>query len=450
MSLSRTIIDQTLATPLGTQAYGIVEKLTDAGFDAWWVGGCVRDMLLEKPLKDIDIGTSALPEQVAGMFPKSDVSAAKFGTVRVKKGRILFEITTFREDDEASDGRRPETVVFGTREQDAKRRDITVNAMYWHPISRQLYDPFDGEKDLEERLIRFVGDPAMRIKHDKLRIIRVVRFRALLEGQYHPETYAALREHAADIEILSGTRVFDELEKILSSPHPDRALEDLWELAILRYILPELYDCKGVPQPADFHREGDVWDHLLACTRAFREDDGPDVRLAALFHDIGKVQTFSLKERIRFNQHASVSGEITEKALSRLQCPAKRREKIVWLVKHHMMMEDLLEMTEERKAHWYFHPWFSDLVRLFYLDIAGTEPAEFQLYEKILADYHAFLDRHPSPQKPLLSGDEIMELLGLTQGERVGDAITLLHDAQVRGEVTGKAEAKGFLSRHFR
>src|SRR3989338_5804416 len=293
MPINKDTCTRTLATPIGERAYKIVETLADAGFDTWWVGGCVRDMLQGHVPTDIDIATAATPEQVSTLFKRSKEEGTRFGSVRILLGNDVFEITTFREDDDASDGRHPEAVSFGTREQDAKRRDFTVNAMYWHPISRELYDPCFGEGDLKERLIRFIGEPAIRIKHDALRILRAVRFRARLDGQYHPETYTALREQAGMISILSGSRLLEETEKMLAGPHPDRAFEDLWELGVLKLFLPELADCKGIPQPADYHHEGDVWDHTLMCLTAATEDHGLDVRLAALFHDCGKAETFS-------------------------------------------------------------------------------------------------------------------------------------------------------------
>ena len=444
MPLTKDIIAQTLASPQGERAYAIVEKLTDAGYDTWWVGGCVREMLRSHVPEDIDIATAALPQQVKALFPKARDEGIQFGSVRVPVGTHVFEVTTFREDDSASDGRHPESVAFGTREQDAKRRDFTINAMYVHPISRELYDPFNGEADLKERLLRFVGDPAIRIKHDALRILRAVRFRARIEGQYHPETYAALREQAQLTEILSGTRLLEETEKILAGPHPDMALEDLWELSVLNFYLPELYACKGIPQPADYHHEGDVWNHMMQILRSFREDDGPDARLAALFHDCGKVKTFSLKERIRFDHHASISADLAVAALERMQCPRKRKEKIDWLIRHHMSMT-FLEMPEERKAHWYFHPYFQDLLRVFWLDIAGTTPSNFDLYDTIVKDYERFLDAHPRPQKPLISGEEVMEILGIGPGEEVGAILKQLHEAQIKGVVTSKSEAREFV-----
>lgn len=446
MPLSNDIISKTLESEHGLRAYKIVETLTDKGFDTWWVGGCVRDMLQGNVPDDIDIATAAMPEQVAKLFKRSKDEGGQFGSVRILLGDDIFEITTFREDDEASDGRHPEAVIFGTREQDAKRRDFTVNAMYWNPISRELYDPFSGEADLKERLIRFIGEPAIRIKHDALRILRAVRFRARIDGQYHPETYTALREQANMVEILSGSRLLGEIEKILLGPHPDIAFEDLWELGVLNYFLPELAVCKGVPQPADYHHEGDVWNHMLQVLRSFTDEQGIDVRIAALFHDCGKVHTFSLKERIRFDHHATISADLTSKALQRLQMPRKRIEKIDWLVRHHMSMT-FLEMPEERKGHWYFHPWFGELLQLFWLDIAGTTPSEFSLYEKIVADDNRFLDAHPRPAKPLLTGQEVMDILNIRPGEEVGKILKELYEAQVKGTVSSKSDAKGYLKK---
>jgi tRNA nucleotidyltransferase/poly(A) polymerase len=443
------IIDTTLRSPYGEAAYKLVETLQDAGYDTWWVGGGVRDMLNGQMPKDIDIATAARPEEIAAVFPKATQDPNALGSMRVPMGKAVFEVTTFREDDQESDGRHPEAVVFSTREKDAHRRDFTVNTLYFHPISRDLYDPFEGERDLKEKLIRFIGDPAVRIKHDALRMMRAVRFRALIDGQYDPETYRALREQTAMLEALSGTRKLEEIQKMLLTPHPARALEDLWELGMLSHFLPELHEMKGCPQTAEYHQEGDVWDHTMRCIAACTPEHGIDVRMAILFHDAGKVPTFALKDRIRSDEHASASADLANAALERLQCPAKRREKIVWLVKHHMMMGTFVDplLSEERAAHWYHHPWFAELLQLFWLDIAGTKPSEFGLYDDILRRYHAFLDSHPRPQKPLLDGEEVMDILGLKPGEKVGQILKELHAAQIKGAVTTKAEAKAFLGR---
>ena len=447
MPLEKSNLDRVLKTSLGEAGYRIVERLEDAGYDTWWVGGSAREILGGHVPVDIDIATAATPEQVKTVFPKANLAAAALGSVRVTQGKHTFEVTTFRKDDKASDGRHPESIVFGTHAEDGERRDFTVNALYLHPISRELFDPHGGEADLREKLVRFIGEPATRIKHDALRILRAVRLRATLDGQYHPDTYAALREHAEFIEILSGQRQLEELEKILAKPRASIALEDLWELGVLERMLPELWACKGIPQPANYHKEGDVWEHAKQCVDYFRPDDDADVRLAALFHDCGKADTFSLKERIRFDHHAEVSSVKAAQALKRLQCPGKRIAKIEWMIKHHMMMGVFTELSDERKAHWYHHPWFADLLRLMWLDIAGTTPSVYDLYDSIVADYHHFLDTHPRPEKALLTGEEVMDILGLPPGEEVGKALQSLHEAQIRKEVNSKEEARAFVKK---
>jgi putative nucleotidyltransferase with HDIG domain len=432
MPISRSIIDRLLATDEGQAAFEVSEKIIAQGHECYWVGGAVRDLLLEQLPKDIDMAVSALPEQIESLFPTSDAKGKAFGSIVVSHKGHTFEITTYREDDTASDGRRPESVRFGSRSQDAKRRDATVNAVYFHPISGELFDPFAGEQDLHERLVRLIGDPVTRLEHDVLRMLRIIRLRATMQGQYEPKTYDALRTLSSSITTLSGTRTLEEMQKIVLCPHPEIAFEDLHETGILSHMLPELAACKGVAQPREYHQEGDVWNHLLRVTTMCTEDHGVDVRLAALFHDIGKPETFMLKERIRFDHHAEASADIASTILKRWQTTAEREKKIHWLIRHHMMMATFAELTEERKAHWYFHPWFQELLQLFYLDAAGTLPGNLDFYQSIVSDYNLFLNAHPKPAKPLLTGHEIMEILDIQSGERVG-------------EITTKAEAKAFL-----
>jgi tRNA nucleotidyltransferase/poly(A) polymerase len=448
MPLTKDIIDRTLATKHGEAAYKVVESMIDAGYECFWIGGAVRDMLLGKVPNEIDIAASALPADIERLFKKSDASAAELGTIIVSLGGQTFEITTFREDDSASDGRHPESVQFTKdKKKDAIRRDATINAMYWNPVTGDLIDPCEGEKDLKEKLVRFIGNADERIKHDALRILRMIRLRALIQGQYHPETYKALGKNAKLVSILSGTRVLEELEKLLKVSKPSIGLEDWLELGILKELLGEVHACKGVAQPAQYHKEGDVWEHLKACADAFTEDHSADVRLAGFFHDIGKAETFSVKERIRFDHHAEASAVIVEKIFQRFQMPVARIKKIQWIIEHHMMMNVFQKLSDVRKAHWYFHPWFQELLQLFWIDIQGTSPGDTTLYDAIIKDYNEFLNAHPRPAKPLLSGDDIMQLAGLKPGEEVGKAIQALKDAQISEKITTKAEAKEFLKK---
>ncbi len=442
MPFSPEIINRTLATKHGEVAYKVVEILFDAGYEVYWVGGSVRDMLLGKIPEEIDLASSATPKDVCKLFTTYDDSVAQLGVVIVGLNGEHFEITTFREDHEKSDGRRPEKVHFSTKERDALRRDATINALYFNPITKELYDCVGGEKDLQEKLVRFIGDPEIRIKEDALRILRIIRLRANIKGQYEPSTFRALQKNANLAGKLSEFRILEELEKILLSSSPSVAIDDLLQIGVLNILLPELAQCKGIPQPTAFHHEGDVLNHLLLCTQSFTQDHGIDVRLAALFHDIGKPQTFALKDRIRFDHHAEVSAHITEKVLRRLQLPSSRRTKITWLIEHHMNMGTFTTLTEHRKAHWYFHPWFKELLELFWLDIAGTLPHDFSMYDNIIEDYNAFLNAHPRPKKPLLSGDEVMKICSMNTGEKVGAILQQLHVAELAGEIRNKADAK--------
>ena len=445
MSIEKEIFHRVLATPQGSAAEKIAVILFDAGFECWWVGGTPRDMLLGKMPKDIDMAVSATPAEMQKLFKKTDATDEALGSIVVSLDGFLFELTTFREDNDLTNGRKPESVRFVTKEKDALRRDATINAMYFDPLTETVFDPCGGLQDIKEKLVRFIGDPVTRIHQDALRILRMVRLRATIDGQYDPATYKALRSEAEKTLTLSGMRILEELEKILASDHPEIALEDLFELGVLHHILPELADCKGVAQPAEYHHEGDVWNHLLRCTTKFTEDHHADVRLAALFHDIGKVQTYSVEERIRFDHHAEVSAKTAADVLKRFHVPTERIRKIEWLISHHMMMGAFETLSDARKAHWYFHPWFRELLEVFFLDAAGTEPTDLDLYDSIVNDYNEFLNSHPRPQKPLLNGKEIMDLLQLTPGEAVGEVIQALQEAQIQENIRTKKEAKEFV-----
>lgn len=448
MLLQREIIDRSLGTPQGEQGYHVCEILLDAGYEAWWVGGCVRDMFLGEIPDDIDIATDATPEDIVKLFPKNDDSAVALGAVIVSIEGQQFEVTTYRKEHELSDGRFPDAVEFTNRASDAQRRDITINAIYWNPISSEIFDPYQGITDLQEKLIRFIGDPEIRIQHDALRLLRVIRFRAHIDGQYHPNTFAALHNKASLVAVLSGTRQYRELEKILLGPRPALAFEDLWETDIIETLLPQLHACKGVAQPSKAHTEGDVWSHTMQVIASFTEDHKADTRWAALLHDIGKPVTFSIDDdRIKFNEHAKEGGKIAKEVLNQLQFPAARRDKIFWIIEHHMMMGTFARIDVARKHHWYYHPWFLELLQVFWLDIAGTSPSNFDLYDEIIDDYNKFLDENPRPKKSLLDGDEVMKTLGIQPGEEVGKILRALTEAQNRNEVSTKKEALCFIEK---
>jgi putative nucleotidyltransferase with HDIG domain len=419
----------------------IVQILKDAGHQAYWAGGCVRDMLLDIEPKDYDIVTSAKPDEIEDLLEKTVPIGKEFGVILAVEGDHHFEVATFRSDSGYSDGRRPDAVIFTHAEEDARRRDFTVNGMFYDPIAKKQYDYVGGQKDLDERLIRFIGDPHERILEDHLRILRAIRFKNTLDFQYHPDTYQAVLKHAKLADNVSGERIRDEFSKMISSEHALNALEDLLETGVLEEVLPEVHDMKGVAQPYEYHHEGDVWEHSKRCLDSLPKYASLNLRWATFLHDVGKPVTFKLKERIRFDGHCEEGARIANKILRRLKFSKKDIDHICWLIEHHMTLNNFLEMPLGRARHWFLLPNFKDLLALFEADIAGTDPANYEIYTKVLELYNETLEKIPEDLAPLLSGTEIMELLDLKPGKKIGEITTLLREKQLAHEINNKKQA---------
>lgn len=420
---------------------GLVNILKKAGYEAYWAGGCVRDMLLGKIPQDYDIVTNAKPEEVERLLKKTIPIGKQFGVILAIENEHHFEIATFRSDSGYSDGRRPDAVLFTHAEEDAKRRDFTINGIFYDPIHKKVYDYVGGQKDLEEHMIRFIGDPHERILEDHLRILRAIRFKNTLQFQYHPDTYAAIVKHAKLSQKVSGERLRDELNKILLSDHATDALEDLLETGVLKEILPEIYAMKGVAQPYQYHHEGDVWEHAKRSLDSLSKYASLPLRWATFLHDVGKPVTFLLKERIRFDHHAEEGAKIAQTLLRRLHFSRKEIQHITWLIEHHMMLNQLLEMPVGRQRHWFHLPYFKDLLALFEADIAGTDPARYEVYTKLRELYEETLSKMPKVPKPLLTGNEIMEILQMKPGKEVGKIAEELREKQLAHEINTKKQA---------
>lgn len=431
----------------------LVKILQKAGFKAYWAGGCVRDILLQKESsdynqepQDYDIVTDATPDQIEILISKTIPVGKEFGVIlAIEKGHH-FEIATFRSDSGYSDGRRPDAVTFTKPEEDAKRRDFTINGLFYDPIAKKAYDFIEGKKDLKARLIRFIGDPHERIEEDHLRIIRAIRFKNTLNFQYHPDTYKALKKHAYLANKVSGERIRAELNKILQNSNTIPALNDLEDTGVLKVIFPEIQKLKGIPQPHCYHEEGDVWKHTLAALKSLPDEAPLRLHWATLLHDIGKPDTFKMGEkRIRFDGHVEKGEELSEKILRRLRFPRKQMDNIIWLVKHHMMMKNLLEMPLGRQRHWCLHPLFPDLMALFKADIEGTQPSDYSLYHQIERLYQGTLKHIPKEPKRLLTGEDIMQMLNLKTSPEVGQILDELREKQLAKEIKTKKQALSWL-----
>jgi len=423
----------------------IIKKLSNAGHQAYWAGGCVRDMLMGKKPSDYDIVTSAKPEEIEDILEHTIPVGKQFGVILAIVNGHKFEIATFRSDAGYSDGRRPDAVIFTDAKEDALRRDFTINGMFYDPLEDKIIDYVGGQKDLEARLIRFIGDPHKRIREDHLRILRAVRFKNQFDFQYEPKTYAALQKHAKLANKVSAERIADELNKMIVTEPPSAPFCDMEDLGILKIILPEMQALKGVAQPHIYHQEGDVWTHTMMALDSLPETASLPVRWAVLLHDSGKPETFTLKERIRFDRHVEASKKIAHKLLGRLHFPRKTIDEVEWLVEHHMMMVPLTEMSLGRRRHWFFHPYFLNLMQVFKADARGTMPSDLKLHDEILALYRKTIEDIPEVPKPLLDGDQIMSILKIKPGKEIGIILGELHEKQLDGSIIDKVQAEKFV-----
>ncbi|AUX29520.1 MULTISPECIES: CCA tRNA nucleotidyltransferase [Sorangium] len=321
---------------------GICRRLRERGKRGWIVGGCVRDLLRGEPAKDWDVATDARPEEVMAAFRKVIPTGIQHGTVTVMVRGVPYEVTTLRGDGTYSDGRRPDRVEFvDDITADLARRDFTMNAIALDPVDGHLIDPFGGQRDLEAKIIRAVGDPAERFAEDGLRVLRAARFAATLEGALDPETERAMgtaRSHQT-FRCVSAERVRDEWLKAMRARRPSVAFEIMRRTELLGITCPEMMESVGCEQNR-WHAY-DVWGHAMACLDACTPE--PILRVAALMHDIGKPRTREFSEKTRdytFYEHERVGAEMAEPILSRLRFSNDERARIVALIRHHLICYD--------------------------------------------------------------------------------------------------------------
>lgn len=419
----------------------IIKKLREKGFQAYWAGGCVRDMLLGITPKDFDIATSATPQQIKEIFEKVIPIGEEFGVVLIEQDGHHFEVATFRSDSGYSDGRRPDAVIFTSPQEDAQRRDFTINALFYDPLEDKVLDFVEGQKDLDTKLVRFIRDPHERILEDHLRILRAVRFKNTYGFQYHPDTFAALKKHAALSSKVSSERIRDELNKMIAHSSFKESLEDMEDTGVLEAILPEVQKMKGYAQPLQYHKEGDLWDHMVQSVQALTEHDSLTVRWAVFLHDVGKTETFEVSDRIRYDHHAEVSAQIAEKILRRLNMPRRMIADVSWLIDHHMSVYQILDMSKGRRLHWFLMPLFLDLMKLNFCDCMGATPHRLQKYEELMALYRKETAEMPHEPERLLTGEEIMSLTNLGPGPHLKKIIDELRMQQLEGNVLDKSSA---------
>ena len=419
----------------------IVRKLQQHGYVAYFAGGCVRDALLSIPPKDIDIATSANPEQVQDLFQRTIPVGIQFGVVRVLIDGMDFEVATFRSDGVYLDGRRPADVRFSTPKEDAMRRDFTINGMFYDPGSDHLIDYVNGREDLSRKLLRAIGQASKRFAEDRLRMLRAVRLAATLGFEIEAETWSAIKKEAQEIAIVSPERIREELLKIMVNPHRLRGFDLLDKSGLLAVILPEVEALKGCDQPEQFHPEGDVFVHTRLMLGLLAPDASAEQVLAVLLHDIGKPPTRSfdqVDQRIRFNGHDRVGAEMAEKVMTRLRFPRQEIDLVVEAVRNHMIFKDVRQMRPAKLRRFMARPHFAIELELHRIDCASSH-GDLDNYQFLLNKASEFSQEPLIPPR-LVRGDDLISM-GLSPGPKIGQLLEAIQTAQLEGEVKTRTEA---------
>jgi putative nucleotidyltransferase with HDIG domain len=445
----------------------IVRRLQAAGFEAFWVGGCVRDFLLGREPQDFDVATNATPEQSEKLFPKTIPVGRQFGVLLVVEGGHEFQIATFRAEADYKDGRRPDQVRFSHAREDAIRRDFTVNGLFYDPIANQLHDWVGGEKDLQAKIIRTIGSPDERFGEDHLRLLRAIRFAAQLGFEVEAATFAAVQKHAEKIRIVSAERARDELLKLLAPPHAARGLTLLHESGLMPHVLPELVPTLTCEQSPDYHPEGSVFNHIrlmlenlpapgqvepLAPGAELPSESSRSARLdtsalqeslpwAAILHDIAKPQTATRGPdgTIHFYTHEKLGAEMAEQILQRLKFPRKQTDEIVAAVLHHMQFKDAPQMRKSTLRRMLMRETFPLELELHRLDCLGSH-RRLDIYD-FLREQREHLSDQPHLHPPLLTGADLISL-GMTPGPALGAMLAELREKQLADELSTGDQAR--------
>ena len=440
-------------------ATGIVRSLRAAGFAAYFAGGCVRDLLLGREPKDFDVATSASPDRVLEMFPRTFAVGAHFGVVLVvdlvadSSAEIVTEVATFRNDGAYSDGRRPDAVRYtNSAEQDVQRRDFTINGLLLDPeiwertgdLKSAVLDTVGGVADLNAKNVRAIGDPTLRFAEDNLRMLRAVRFAVRLGFALDGETFAAIRATALQIHQVSNERIRDELTRMLTEGSARRAFELLDATGLLAQILLEAARLKGVEQPPQYHPEGDVWTHTLMLLEHLPPSPSATLAWGALLHDIGKPATFRrAPDRIRFDGHVEIGVRIAQDICARFRMSNEDTAQILALVANHMRFGDVEKMRASTLKRFLRLDRFNEHLALHRLDCLSSH-GDLRLYDYAKHHYDTVPPEEVRPQ-PLLTGDDLIAA-GIKPGPQFRTLLHHVEDAQLEGRIHTREEALGLVA----
>lgn len=426
-------------------ALRIVERLRRQGHSAYWVGGCVRDLEMGREPHDYDVATDARPEEVARIFPGSHLVGARFGVVVAREGERAYEITTFRSEGPYEDGRRPSRVEFVDAESDVRRRDFTINGLLHDPLVGKTIDFVGGRDDIARRIVRTIGPAAERFAEDRLRMLRAVRLAAELEFGIDPDTFKAIALHAKEITQVSAERIRDEILRLLAAPGRGDGVRMLRESGLLAPILPEIAATEGVPQPPEFHPEGDVFTHTVMAIENLR-DPSPVLALATLLHDIGKPPTLEHADRIRFNRHDEVGTRMAEEVCRRLRLSNDDTARVCALVREHIRIKDLPKMRPAKAKRFLGREDVAEHLELHRADCLASH-GDLSVWEWAAAALRATPEEERRPAR-LLTGDDLIAA-GYSPGPRFKEMLESALDAQLERRVRSREEALALVREEF-
>jgi poly(A) polymerase len=426
----------------------ICRTLRAAGHQAYLVGGCVRDIVLGREPVDYDVATDATPDRVQQLFPRSLAVGAQFGVIVVTgegeaEPGAQVEVATFRSDVGYSDGRHPDRVIYSkSPEEDVRRRDFTINALLLDPETEKVLDFVGGRKDLDAGIIRAIGDPELRFREDKLRMIRAVRFAARFGYAIEEATFAAIVNLAPQIHQVSAERLRDELTKLLTEGAARRGFELLDATRLLPEVLPEIARMKGVEQPPQFHPEGDVWIHTLMMLEGLPAGTTPTLGWGVLLHDVGKPPTFKPPVgsggRIRFDEHVEVGTRMAEAICRRLRFSNEDTAQIAALVANHLRFKDVSQMKPSTLKRFVRLDRFEEHLALHRLDCLSSHGSleAYNFVQRFLAETPPEQVRPPR----LLSGEDL-KALGFAPGPPFKAILEAVEEAQLNGKIQTREEA---------
>jgi poly(A) polymerase len=433
-------------------ARAVAARLKAAGHTALFAGGAVRDRLLGRTPTDVDVATDATPDRVRALFERTGAVGERFGVVVVSDPDpdAPVEVATFRAEEAYTDGRRPDAVRFATLAEDALRRDFTINALYEDPVTGEVIDRVGGRADLDARLIRAVGDPAVRFREDHLRLLRAVRFAAELGFGLEEATLRAVTDAAPLVSRVATERAFAELTRLIVAAYRRRGLELLRETGLLRELLPEVAALEGVEQPPAYHPEGDCWAHQLLVMERLGPRPGPELAWGALLHDIGKPPTFRVAERIRFDGHARVGAAMADHLLARLRAPRPLREVAVELVRDHLRFIDVQRMREATLKRFLRRETAELHLALHRADCLGSHGKldNWRFCTERLERYRREGAEEALRPPPLVTGHDLIAR-GYLPGRAFREMLDAVEDAQLEGEVTTTEDALALVEERF-